>query len=89
MDRFANVVSPQLARKNVFMITMHPGFAASEIAILKIKTAGLDGSAMVSMDYPARLLTYFAACENPSEYMGRIFWAERDLKALGIGLDAA
>jgi hypothetical protein len=31
----------------------------------------------------------FAACENPPEYTGRLFWAERDLKDLGIGCDQA
>ncbi|TAL00577.1 MAG: SDR family oxidoreductase [Rhodospirillaceae bacterium] len=87
MDRFANVVASELARKNIYIITMLPGFVASEITVWKVENAGLDGSQMIPMDVPARMLTYFAACENPAEYMGRIFWAERELKALGIELD--
>jgi len=37
---------------------------------------------------PARMIVYFSACENPSEYTGRLFWAERELKGLGVELDA-
>jgi hypothetical protein len=33
---------------------------------------------------PARILAYFAACENPLEYTGRVFFAERKLAALGL-----
>jgi hypothetical protein len=39
------------------------------------------------MDVPARVLTYFASCENPTEYTGRLFWAERELKDLGLEAD--
>jgi hypothetical protein len=30
------------------------------------------------------MLAYFAACTDPKEYAGRIFWAERELAELGI-----
>ena len=33
------------------------------------------------------MLVYFAACENPLEYAGRIFWAEREMAELGIEPD--
>ena len=36
---------------------------------------------------PARMLVYFAACENPFEYTGRLFWAEREMAEMGIELD--
>jgi NAD(P)-dependent dehydrogenase (short-subunit alcohol dehydrogenase family) len=42
---------------------------------------------MISMDVPARVLAYFAACENPLEYTGRVFFAERELAALGLTTD--
>ena len=42
---------------------------------------------MISMDVPARILAYFAACENPLEYTGRVFFAERELAALGLKTD--
>jgi NAD(P)-dependent dehydrogenase (short-subunit alcohol dehydrogenase family) len=84
LDRFANVIAPVLARKNIFIITMHPGMVASEIARQRVDVDGLDDSRMVPMDVPARMLAYFAACEDPSEYTGRIFWAERELAALGL-----
>jgi hypothetical protein len=43
---------------------------------------------MISMDVPARILAYFAACEDPLEYTGRVFFAERELAALGLDTDA-
>lgn len=66
---------------------MHPGFVASEMAVHRVKGAGVDDM-MIPMDVPSRMLAYFAACENPLEYAGRIFWAERELEELGIELDA-
>jgi hypothetical protein len=48
---------------------------------------GLDISVAVPMTVPARMLVYFAACENPWEYTGRLFWAEREMADMGIALD--
>ena len=85
LDRFANVIAPHLARKNIFIIGMHPGFVATEVAVHR--TAGLvDESMMISPEIPARMLAYFAACQDPKEYAGRIFWAERELAELGIDI---
>jgi hypothetical protein len=39
------------------------------------------------MGVPARMLVYFSACADPMEYTGRLFWAEREMKELGIELD--
>jgi NAD(P)-dependent dehydrogenase (short-subunit alcohol dehydrogenase family) len=88
LDRFANVIAAQLARKNIAIITMHPGFVASEIAVHRVQGMGVPESMMIPMGIPARMLAYFAACERPLEYSGRIFWAERELEELGIELDA-
>jgi hypothetical protein len=33
------------------------------------------------------MLAYFAACADPMEYTGRLFWAERELKEFGLDLD--
>lgn len=86
LDRFANVIAPALARKNIFIISMHPGFVATEVAVHRVKGL-VDESMMISSEIPARMLAYFAACVNPKEYAGRIFWAERELAELGIELD--
>lgn len=86
LDRFANVIAPHLARKNIFIIGVHPGFVATEVAVHRV--AGLvDESMMISPEIPARMLAYFAGCVDPKEYTGRIFWAERELAELGIELD--
>jgi NAD(P)-dependent dehydrogenase (short-subunit alcohol dehydrogenase family) len=88
LDRFANVIAPQLAAKNVFVITVMPGWVATEMAQHNAQSRGEDGAGMISTDIPARILAYFAACEEPAEYTGRIFWAERELAALGLTTDA-
>jgi NAD(P)-dependent dehydrogenase (short-subunit alcohol dehydrogenase family) len=88
LDRFANVIAAPLARRNIAIITMHPGFVASEVAVHRVAGMGVDESIMVPTDTPARMLAYFAACANPFEYAGRIFWAERELNELGIELDS-
>jgi NAD(P)-dependent dehydrogenase (short-subunit alcohol dehydrogenase family) len=88
LDRFANVIAPQLQKKNIFVINMHPGFVATEVATHRVEGLGIPDGMMISSEIPARMLAYFAACDDPGEYAGRIFWAERELAALGIDLDA-
>lgn len=84
LDRFGNVVAPELARKNIAIIGVMPGLTASELTVRNVARAGLDGSALISMDIPARFVTYLAACENPLAYTGRLFMAQRELDAMGI-----
>jgi hypothetical protein len=33
------------------------------------------------------MLVHFASCADPMKYTGRLVWAERELKELGLGLD--
>jgi NAD(P)-dependent dehydrogenase (short-subunit alcohol dehydrogenase family) len=87
LDRLGNAVAPELARKNIAVIGLHPGLVATELVAIRVREKGLDDSVAVPMEVPARMLVYFAACEDPMEYTGRIFWAERELADLGIELD--
>jgi NAD(P)-dependent dehydrogenase (short-subunit alcohol dehydrogenase family) len=87
LDRLGNAVAPELARKNIAVIGMHPGLVSTELVAIRVKRAGLDDSVAVPMTVPARMLVYFAACESPMEYTGRLFWAERELADMGIELD--
>lgn len=84
LDRFSNVVAAELSRMNIAIIGVMPGLTASELTVKNVQTAGLDDSSLVPMEVPARMVAYFASCENPLEYTGRLFWAERELKALGL-----
>ena len=86
LDRLGNAVAPELARKNIAVIGLHPGLVATELVAIRVKRAGLDDSVAVPMTVPARMLVYFAACEDPMEYTGRLFWAEREMAELGIEL---
>jgi NAD(P)-dependent dehydrogenase (short-subunit alcohol dehydrogenase family) len=87
LDRLANVIAPELARLNVAVIGLHPGLVQTELVDIRVKEHGLDNSTAVPMAVPARMMVYFAACEDPREYSGRIFFAERELAAMGLELD--
>jgi NAD(P)-dependent dehydrogenase (short-subunit alcohol dehydrogenase family) len=87
LDRLGNAVAPELSRKNIAVIGMHPGLVATEVVAIRVKESGLDPSVAVPMTVPARMLVYFARCANPMEYTGRLFWAEREMAAMGIELN--
>lgn len=87
LDRFGNCVAPELAPKNIAIIAMHPGFVATEICELNMADRGLDPAGAVPTSVPARMIVYFSACENPMEYTGRVFWAEREMANMGIAAD--
>jgi NAD(P)-dependent dehydrogenase (short-subunit alcohol dehydrogenase family) len=87
VDRLGAVIAPELARYNIAVIALHPGLVQTELVDIRVKEHGLDNSTAVPMAVPARMMVYFAACENPDEYSGRIFFAERELADMGIELD--
>jgi NAD(P)-dependent dehydrogenase (short-subunit alcohol dehydrogenase family) len=87
LDRLSNVIAPQLVAKNVFVMSVMPGWVATESAEANTELGNRHDTKMISMDVPARVLAYFAACENPLEYTGRVFFAERELAELGLGID--
>jgi NAD(P)-dependent dehydrogenase (short-subunit alcohol dehydrogenase family) len=91
LDRLGNVIAPDLAPRNVYVVNLHPGWVASEYVqqrMAKVPEAERGEGGPIPMAVPARMIVYFAACENPVEYTGRIFWAERELAELGIELDS-
>ena len=90
LDRLGSVIAPELAPQNIFVIGMHPGWVATEIVearLAKVPPGETNESRPVPMTIPSRMLVYFAACENPIEYSGRLFWAEREMADMGIALD--
>jgi NAD(P)-dependent dehydrogenase (short-subunit alcohol dehydrogenase family) len=87
LDRLSNVIAPQLVPKNVFIMSVMPGWVATESAKGNTELGDREDAKMVSMDVPARVLSYFAACESPLEYTGRVFFAERELAELGLETD--
>jgi NAD(P)-dependent dehydrogenase (short-subunit alcohol dehydrogenase family) len=87
VDRLANVIASELARMGVAVIGLHPGLVQTELVDIRVKEEGLDNTTAVPMAVPARMMAYFAACEDPFEYTGRIFFAERELADMGIELD--
>lgn len=86
LDRLGNCIAPQLAEKNIYVIGMNPGLVATELVAIRVKELGLDDTVAVPMTVPSRMIVYFAACENPAEYTGRLFWAEREMAEMGISL---
>ncbi|WP_019927098.1 SDR family NAD(P)-dependent oxidoreductase [Nocardia sp. BMG111209] len=89
LDRLGNTLAPELAQWNIAVIGLMPGLVATEIVEWRARESGLDTSVAVPMSVPARVLTYFAACVNPMEYTGRLFWAQRELEDMGLEPDEA
>lgn len=87
LDRFGNSMAPEFHAKGIAIVGLHPGLVATELVATRVKDLGLDDSVAVPMTVPARMIVYFAACENPWEYTGRIFWAEREMAQMGIELE--
>jgi NAD(P)-dependent dehydrogenase (short-subunit alcohol dehydrogenase family) len=91
LDRLGSVIAPDLQTMNVFVIGMHPGWVATENVQARLKKQSFDpgegDASPVPMSVPARMAVYFASCENPAEYTGRIFWAEREMADMGISED--
>jgi NAD(P)-dependent dehydrogenase (short-subunit alcohol dehydrogenase family) len=91
LDRLANVIAPELRSMNVYVIGMHPGWVATEIVRERLKKQAFDpkegDNRPVPTTVPARMIVYFASCENPNEYTGRLFWAEREMSELRIPMD--
>ena len=87
LDRLGKCIAPQLAHKNIFVIGMNPGLVATELVAIRVAELGLDNTVAVPMTVPSRMIVYFSACENPAEYTGRLFWAEREMAEMGIELD--
>jgi len=87
LDRLGNAVAPELAKKNIAVIGMHPGLVATEVVAIRVKEAGLDNTVAVPLTVPSRMIVYFSRCANPMEYTGRLFWAEREMKEMGIELN--
>jgi NAD(P)-dependent dehydrogenase (short-subunit alcohol dehydrogenase family) len=94
LDKLGNVIAPDLAPRNVYVIGMHPGWVASEVVQERMKKISVTESQArvtdgpIPMTIPARMIVYFASCENPAEYTGRLFWAEREKAAMGVPDDA-
>jgi NAD(P)-dependent dehydrogenase (short-subunit alcohol dehydrogenase family) len=87
LDRMCNVLAPQLVPKNVFLMNVMPGWVSTESSEANHDLGDRADAKMVTMDVPARVLAYFAACEDPIEYTGRVFFAQRELAELGLELD--
>jgi NAD(P)-dependent dehydrogenase (short-subunit alcohol dehydrogenase family) len=90
LDRLSNVIAPDLAPRNVHVVNLHPGWVASEYVqqrMAAVPESERGAGSPIPMTIPARMIVYFAACADPAEYTGRIFWAERELADMGIALD--
>lgn len=89
LDRLGNVVASELAAHNVFVVSLHPGWVASEVVSARLSSKGISPKeegrpSPIDTVIPARMIIYFAACANPNEYTGRLFFAEREMEKLGI-----
>jgi hypothetical protein len=72
----------------VFIMGVMPGWVATESSEPNTGLGSRQDATMVSMGVPSQVLAHFAASESPFEYAGRVFFAERELAALGLTTDA-
>ena len=84
LDRLGNVASAELRAFNVYVMTLHPGFVASEAVAARVGSTPEVAARMIDTGIPSRMVVYFAACANPEEYTGRVFKAEREMAELGL-----
>ncbi len=91
LDRLSNVIAPELRNMKIFVIGMHPGWVATEIVQARLAKQSFNpkegDNRPVPTSTPARMIVYFASCTDPEEYTGRLFWAEREMAAMGISTD--
>jgi NAD(P)-dependent dehydrogenase (short-subunit alcohol dehydrogenase family) len=91
LDRLASIVAQDLEERGVFVIGLMPGWVATEMVTARLEAEVGDITRLehrpVQMAVPSRMIAYFAACANPGEYTGRLFFAERELAEMGIELD--
>jgi len=91
LDRLGNVIAPELRKDNIYVIGLHPGWVATEITSARLEAQGFDpkegDNRPVPPTVPARMIVYFSSCEDPNEYTGRLFWAEREMAEMGVPFD--
>ncbi len=91
LDRLGNVIAPELRSMNIYVIGMHPGWVNTEIVSARLEKQKFNpregDNRPVPTTVPARMIVYFSSCEDPNEYTGRLFWAEREMAALGVPLE--
>ena len=91
LDRLASIVADDLGERGVYVIGLMPGWVATEMVVARLEGEVGDITKLehrpVEMAVPSRMIAYFAACADPAEYTGRLFFAERELADMGIELD--
>jgi NAD(P)-dependent dehydrogenase (short-subunit alcohol dehydrogenase family) len=91
LDRLGSVIAPVLRNDNIYVVGLHPGWVATEIVTTRLESVGFDpkegDNRPVPPTVPARMIVYFSSCENPNEYTGRMFWAEREMADMGVPFD--
>jgi NAD(P)-dependent dehydrogenase (short-subunit alcohol dehydrogenase family) len=83
LDQFCISVAPQLAAAGISITNVNPGFVRTEMVDLMAE-AGMDSSAAIEMDVPARALAYLASCEDPMAYTGQVLDAATMVRELDL-----
>ncbi len=85
----AMVFGGLLGAAGVPFVAVEPMILASIVVLGALVAMSINTglSVAVPMAVPARMIVYFSACEDPWAYTGRLFWAEREMEAMGIELD--
>ena len=85
LNGMTNALAHELYAFNVALLTINPGFTATENAVLIAERFDFDISMANPMTVPARAVGYLATCDDPMRYSGTRLSAEdlvRDLQLL-------
>jgi NAD(P)-dependent dehydrogenase (short-subunit alcohol dehydrogenase family) len=85
LNGMTNALAHELYPFHVALLTINPGFTATENAVRIADQFEFDISMAHSMAVPARAVGYLAACDDPMRYSGTRLSAEdliRDLQLL-------
>jgi len=75
LDKFAQLVAPQLRALGISIVNVHPGFVRTEMVDLMAER-GIDAGDAIPMEIPTRVVSYLARCDDPWRYTGEVVFAE-------------
>jgi NAD(P)-dependent dehydrogenase (short-subunit alcohol dehydrogenase family) len=88
LNSMTNTVAYEMRSKGILITAVHPGFTATENAKVISAKFNFPIQYAHSMDVPAQVVGYLAACAEPMQYTGKYLFAADLYESLGLAADA-
>jgi NAD(P)-dependent dehydrogenase (short-subunit alcohol dehydrogenase family) len=88
LNSMTNTVAYEMRGKGILITAVHPGFTATENAKVISAKFNFPIQYAHSMDVPAQVVGYLAACPEPMQYTGKYLFAADLYESLGLAADA-